>query len=162
VVFRFGLNRVAALSAIFVLAAGCSDDTAPPSPTNDAEVECTGDPRADAYAANMEKLGEGGIFTFRLVSSDPAPPVKGTNAWTIDVLDTSGAPVDGMELDVTPYMPDHGHGTSIVPQITDMGAGEYSVTPLYLFMGGIWEVTIEASDGDASSDSAVFTFCIRS
>ncbi len=130
---------------------------------NDAAMECTGDPRADMYAANMEKVGESGLFTFRLVSSDPAPPVKGTNGWTLEILDDGGMPVDGMTIDVTPYMPDHGHGTSIVPQITDMGDGEYSVTPLYLFMGGIWEVTIDATSSDgASTDSAVFTFCIRS
>jgi hypothetical protein len=43
-------------------------------------------------------------------------------------------------------------------QITESSSG-YQIAPLYLFMGGIWQVTIQATSG-AQSDSTVFSFCI--
>src|SRR5207253_1721941 len=51
-------------------------------------------------------------------------------------------------------------GTSVVPQITPAGDGTYAITPLYLFMAGLWETTINV-DAGAGKDVAVFSFCIE-
>jgi hypothetical protein len=113
----------------------------------------------------MEQAGDHGTINVRLVSATPAPPIKGNNAWTLEVTDASGAPLDGLTLTVKPYMPDHRHGSSITPQVAAAGHGTYDVTLLNLGMPGIWTVTFDVaaagSTGDAgATDSATFTFCI--
>jgi hypothetical protein len=69
---------------------------------------------------------------------------------------------------VSPYMPDHGHGTSITPVATGEGSGDYQVAPLYLFMSGYWEITLSmlappsGADAGASGppETVVFKTCI--
>ncbi|MFT3838245.1 MAG: FixH family protein [Myxococcaceae bacterium] len=88
----------------------------------------------------------------------PGPPLRGTNTWQLKVLDTAGQPVTGATLTVTPFMPEHGHGSQVVPTITADG-DQYKITNLYLFMPGLWKVTVQAMNG-ATTDSAAFTFCV--
>ncbi len=121
-------------------------------------VGCLTDMRAMTYAANMELPSKEARLKLVLVSSDPAPPTKGNNNWMLKVLDAAGAPVMGATLDVKPFMPDHGHGTSIVPTITPAGDA-YKVDNVNLFMAGLWQVTITVSAG-MKSDFGVFSFCI--
>jgi hypothetical protein len=143
-------------------AAGCSHSSsagpADAAPADDAAqtVGCQ-DPRADTYTANLTKTGK--VYTFVLVSSDPAPPGIENNSWTVKVLDASGNAVAGTQLQVVPYMPDHRHGTT-VPTITAQPDGSFSVTQVNLFMPGLWQVTVTATAG-ATTDSAVFAFCIQ-
>jgi hypothetical protein len=100
------------------------------------------------------------LFTFVLANADPAPPAKGMNTWQLTIKDASGALVDEAAITVKPFMPDHGHGTSIAATITPASAGTYTVAPVYLFMAGLWQVTFTATKG-ATTDSAVFSFCIE-
>jgi hypothetical protein len=59
-------------------------------------------------------------------------------------------------------MPDHGHGTAIRPVISPLpDAGNYKVTPLYLFMAGLWEVTFDVTTASGAQDAVVFSFCIQ-
>jgi hypothetical protein len=136
-----------------------SDNPASADGGGDGLIGCTNDPRALTYTANMQQVGVGRLLTFVLVKSDPAPPVKGTNTWTVKLLDTMGHAVTGASLSVVPKMPDHGHGTSIVPQVAPAGDG-YVVSSVYLFMAGLWQVTIQAQSA-AGNDTAVFQFCIE-
>jgi hypothetical protein len=141
---------------------GCGDDGAQP----DAGYNCELETRDDEYTAGMEKTGAGGM-TFRLVSSDPAPPSRYDNTWVIEILDDTGAPLDGATVEVTPFMPDHGHGTGIAAVVTEDPDvdGRYLVEPVNLFMPGLWEITIEATPAGgtaADRDEAVFSFCIAS
>jgi len=155
-----GMPRLA-LAALALLGA-CGDDGALP----DAGYNCEIEDRDDVYTAGMEKTGADGM-TFRLVSSDPAPPSRYDNTWVIEILDAGGAPLDDAEVEVVPFMPDHGHGTGFVAVVTpdpDVD-GRYTVVPVNLFMPGLWEVTIRATPAGgtaADRDSAVFTFCIAS
>ncbi len=121
-------------------------------------IGCLTDVRAMTYAANMQLPSKEGRLKLVLESSDPAPPIKGNNNWMLKVLDATGAPVTGATLMVVPKMPDHGHGTSIVPTITPMG-DTYRIGNVNLFMAGLWEVTISVSSG-MNSDYGVFSFCI--
>jgi len=129
--------------------------------TTDAmTIGCVNDPRAMTYTADMMlTMTATQKLKFELVSSMPGPPVKGNNTWTVKLFDANNQPVTGAMMKVTPYMPDHGHGTSVVPQITPMG-DSYTVTPLYLFMAGLWQVTIEVDSSPSGADTAVFYFCI--
>jgi hypothetical protein len=112
----------------------------------------------------MEQTGASNTFSVKLTSINPNPVFKGNNAWTIQVVDKSGGPVTGASITVKPFMPDHGHGSSIIPQVT-AGAdpGSYDISLLNLFMPGIWTVTIVVTTGTAPStvtDQSVFTFCV--
>jgi hypothetical protein len=126
-----------------------------------AVVSCQSDPRVDTYVANLAKRSSGGTFTGTLVASDPAPPAIGTNTWTLRIDDANGQPLANATVDVKPFMPDHGHGTSIRPVVTAGPApGTYQVTPLYLFMPGVWRVTVSVQVGTAPADTVDFFFCV--
>jgi YtkA-like len=138
------------------------DDLLEPDPDADVFIPCTDDPRADQYTAGMQKVGLKNQITMTLVSSEPAPPFKGTNTWTMLVADNGKAPQSGATLAVLPFMPDHGHGTAIKPVISSLpNAGNYQVTPLYLFMAGLWEVTFNVTTATGAQDTVVFSFCIQ-
>ncbi len=120
-------------------------------------VNCTNDPRVAAYAPNLSVNSTGGGMKFVLVSSDPAPPAKGTDTWALRVTDTSGQAMSGLSLSAVLFMPDHGHFSPVTPQITSNGGGNYTATNLYFFMPGVWRITFNVA---SPSDSAVYQLCI--
>jgi hypothetical protein len=151
------------------------------SPTDTGVEDCSTDPLALTYAANMQQAGTAGAFKFVLVKSSSVgdqgqtvdgPPVQGTDTWVIKILDKQGAPVIGAAfptesgwptnwpVGVYPFMPHHGHGSSLWPMVTDNMDGTYTIDNLYLFMAGLWQVTINAKSG-TQTDSAVFGFCVQ-
>jgi hypothetical protein len=170
----FCLKKLAPLS-ILILGA-CSSSSSPgASPGKSAadggsvvdsgQVSCTADPRVDNYVAGLRKTGRAGALSFRLVSSDPAPPAKGSNTFVLQILDDTGARAP-VSLSIDLKMPDHGHGTSVVPTVTfDSTTQSFSVTPLYLFMAGVWQIDFQAHatafDAGTLVDSASFFFCIE-
>ena len=127
------------------------------SPTSPL-LGCEGVAGLDTYAANLSTAGSAGLFTFVLQSATPAPPHQGNNSWQLQVRDPQGKAVTGLSLTVKPFMPQHGHGSSVVPTVTASGDG-YQITNLYLFMSGAWAITLTATQGDRS-DVGVFNLCI--
>ena len=82
--------------------------------------------------------------------------------WSLSGVVAKGLkPLDGVTIDVVPFMPDHGHGTSIDAVVTpaDSGAGEYSISRVNLWMPGLWQVTLRTQAGGATDD-VVLAFCI--
>ena len=79
----------------------------------------------------------------------------------LSVTDMGGAPLDAT-ITVTPMMPDHGHGTPVEAVVTPSAdtPGEYEISPINLFMAGLWEVTLDLDLSEAS-DSVVFAFCVE-
>ena len=150
-------NRSIALlaAALFVACGGSSS-----SGGDDAgEVNCQNDPRVLTYAPNVSVTSTAGGTKYALVSS-PAPPAKGNDTWTLHVTNaSSGQPMAGLNLGIKTLMPDHGHGSPTTPAITDKGGGDYTVTPLYLFMPGVWQITFFPSATPA--DTAAFMFCVQ-
>jgi hypothetical protein len=115
----------------------------------------------DTYVANLAKVSASGNLKVTLVSSDPAPPAVGTNTWSIHVADGAGASMSGAPITIASFMPDHGHGSSVRAVITPQADGNYSVTPVYLFMPGVWRVTFALPATDAAPVEQVqFFFCI--
>ena len=77
------------------------------------------------------------------VRSSPSPPRRGTDAFQLRVTDVrTSAPVDGLTLTVTPFMPAMGHGTSVAPEVTAEGGGVYVARGVNLFMPGRWELRV--------------------
>ena len=188
------LTLAATLSALGAL--GCHGDGAPAPPPSDADFySCADETRAIPYTKGMTIDSRAGTFAITLLDSffmeiagpRSEAPAKGTNSWTVRIADAATAqPLDGLTVVVTPRMPDHPHGT--LPVVVEpLGAGSYSVAPLYLYMAGLWNVRFDietplasgaaATDLDAaapavdaaddagattgsSSDTATFPICI--
>jgi hypothetical protein len=132
------------------------------SPAPDAPSVCDSETRDDVYAPGLAKTGPAG-YVVRMIESIPAPPARGNNEWTLEVLAPAGPGQPGLGLTAVPFMPDHGHGTTIVAEDTDLGAGRYRLTPVNLFMRGFWTVRVgvraEAGAG-AELDVVTFAFCV--
>ena len=119
---------------------------------------------AEPYVDNLEKPGKSQQVVFTLVSAEPTPPSIGSNHWTIDVRDNDGQPITGLKLSAATWMPLHAHGSPIVASSVEQGAGRYRVSPVELFMPGLWEITLSANGGELAGavvdDKAVFRFCV--
>ncbi len=152
------IHMAAALATVLQLGAcGAGDDAG----TADAfSARCSQDTRADTYVPGLEKTGA--AVTMVLLESTPGPPAKGDNRWLLLVKDSAGLPLSDLAMTVTPFMPDHGHGTSIKTVVTTgANPGEYVVDPINLWMPGYWEVTVRVTDGASIDDSVIFGPCIE-
>jgi hypothetical protein len=112
----------------------------------------------------MSVMSSAGVFAVELLSSSPGPPVKGQNTWAIKVAEVAtGTALDGLDVSVTPRMPDHpSHGTRPVV-VTPAVGGTYTLEPVYLYMSGVWDVTmtiVGAMVGAGTTDTAVIPICI--
>jgi hypothetical protein len=144
--------------------AACGSSTPPPAvvtPTDAGFIDCTTDPRVLQYAPNLTVTSASGALDFILLNSNPAPPAAETNVWAMKITNSSGVSQPDVTANVVPFMPDMGHGTSIVPSMTSNGDGTYAVQPLYLFMAGVWTITFTTVPASGPSDSAVFFFCVE-
>jgi hypothetical protein len=155
------LLNVIAAAALGVLACSSessSTSTSASSTSSNADsgptVTCASDPRVDTYVANLTKASTSGQMKVTLVASDPAPPVKGTNVWTVKVTDAAGNPMPG-DLTIAPFMPDHGHPSPTKPDVAPQPDGTIKISSLYLFMGGVWRITITSG-----TESVAFFFCV--
>jgi hypothetical protein len=101
-----------------------------------------------------------GTLAVKILDSEPGPPIKGVNTMNLEVTDASGAPVDGAKITVTPWMPDHAHGSSVVPSVAPAGGGKYTVSNVYFIMAGLWEVKFTVQSGAAQPQEADFFFCL--
>jgi hypothetical protein len=144
--------------AVAVAVSGCGGGGGSPSPGTST---CSTDSRGETYLPGMSQIGQDHLLTVKLMSSNPGPPIKGNNDWVIAVVDANGLPVDGLAINVVPFMPDHGHGTPIKVAVTPMGHGTYQLSPVNLFMAGLWQVTINMTTADMKVDQSVFSFCIE-
>jgi YtkA-like len=134
----------------------------------DAEeiVDCSTIQGVDTFTVPLKHQGINGALEFQMMSAEPAPPARNSNTWIVQINSmTSGVvgnPVDGATFNVTPFMPAHQHGTPIPVKITPAGtSGQYTLDPVFFSMPGVWETTISVSSG-ATTDSAVYKFCIPS
>ena len=130
---------------------------------DDASYNCETETRDDEFVVGLTKPGAMEKLQFALTSAMPAPPSRGDNTWTLQ-LDGAAGPMSSAAITVTPFMPDHQHGTPITVGVEAMPTpGQYKLTPINMWMPGLWEVTISASAGEPPvEDSVVFRFCIPS
>ena len=140
-----------------------------PEGLNDGSVIQKSSERLEQQADNassdtLERAGNTGALNFRLMSITPAPAARGDNDWIVQLNMLSsgvvGAPLTGATLKVTPFMPAHGHESGVTATITELAdPGQYKLSPVNFSMNGIWETTIRGTLG-ATTDSAMFKFCI--
>ena len=149
----------AALAALAALAASACDEAMTTSDAQDTAVDCAAESRDDTWAPGLEKTGSEGLVTVRFVDATPAPPARFENRWTLEVRNQDDAPQDDLPIDVTPFMPDHAHGTSSVPTVEGLGSGRYRIEKIDLWMPGLWEIRLAVGEG-VEVDRLVFRFCI--
>jgi hypothetical protein len=160
--------RLLVAGTLFVSAcswsSGDDDSSAQTSADAGPAYNCAVETRADTFVVGLDKVGTASALDFKLVSATPAPPARGDNTWELQVSAMTGGVVGsgitGASLTVTPFMPDHAHGTPIQVGITDKGNGMYELSPVNLWMPGLWQTTIQASNANGASDQAVFSFCL--
>ena len=146
--------------ALPLLLAACSSDGSN-NMGDDTSYNCAAETRDDDFVVGLQKTGESGKLVFALMSATPAPPARGDNEWILQ-LTSAAAPVQGAAMVVTPFMPDHQHGTPTTVTIEPTATpGQYKLTPVNMWMPGLWETTIKAS-ANGDQDQAVFRFCIAS
>lgn len=113
-------------------------------------------PVAEAAAASV--TSESGSYRVSVHSAPDAAPTRGVNTLRIVVTRTSdGAPAEGLDLEVVPWMPAMGHGASVRPSVSgDTQPGIFTVTNVNLFMPGLWE--LRTTIGGAASDHVTPSF----
>lgn len=160
---RFAVRPyVLALAVATIAVTACSssgDDAGSSSGSTATTSACATDTRKDIYTAGLAKQTSGAL-SVKLMDATPAPPAKQSNALTFVVTDAAGKPVDGATLSVTPFMPDHGHGSSVKSTITPMGGGIYEVANVYLPMPGLWRLTVTVQMPNVAAQDVAFSFCI--
>ena len=153
---------VVVTAAVMLASAGALSACSGGSPAEpDATTNCVGDPRGETFVVGITKTGKDNRLTFALMEATPAPPARGDNTWIVDISQ-AGVPVVGAVVTVKPFMPDHRHGSAIDTVVTPDTTvpGRYQLSPVNLWMPGIWEVTITATPVGGTKDLAVFSFCI--
>lgn len=119
---------------------------------------CAEETRTVDYAPSLTASGSLGT-TVTLVRSVPGPPVVGNNVWELLVEDEAGQAVVGAEVAVTPFMPDHRHGSPLAVVVTERGDGYYRAKPLNFSMPGYWNTRVQVTTS-AWQDTAAFKLCM--
>jgi hypothetical protein len=109
---------------------------------------CGGSPTAP-LSGTQTVASDLGTYTLHIDTS-PDPAIRGVNSVTYTITDKTGTAVDGLMLQVVPWMPSHGHGTSVQPTVISKGMGVYEIDNVLFFMPGHWELrtAFMGSSGD--------------
>ena len=133
---------------------------APHVPDAGPSDSCLNSAGVDAWSNGLARTSSSGKLKVTLESGDPTPPARGNNSWTVTLTDGDGNAIPNAQPVAVPYMPLHGHGSSVTPDMTSTGGPDYTVAPLYFFMPGIWQVTLSATPDAGPADRVQFEFCI--
>ena len=121
-------------------------------------VGCAEETRALPYAEGLEVVSQLGMRV-TLLESRPAPHV-GDHTWTLRIVEADASPVLGASVKVSPFMPDHHHGSPLVPSVAEQENGVYVADPVELIMPGYWRTTIRVTT-DSWTDSVAVPLCIE-
>lgn len=89
--------------------------------------------------------------------AEPAP-IPDNASFELDVVLTdraTGAPMEDVQLFVSAWMPDHGHGMVRNPEATHVGDGVYRVRGMLFHMPGEWQLFLDVVR-DGISERAAF------
>lgn len=81
------------------------------------------------------------------IALHPQPSVVGDNRLELTLRDAQGDPLEGATVEVSPWMPAHGHGSKDVAA-EESEAGHYGTDELHFNMPGVWELRIHVVSGE--------------
>ena len=126
-----------------------------------ASSPCDDETRSQPFEVGAEAVGEQERLVVDLVEVGASFLEVGSTNWVISISDTSsGEPISGCDVDVTLWMPDHGHGSGS-PDLSEQTDGTYAIDDLFFSMGGYWTITTSITCAELT-DIAVFGFCVES
>jgi plastocyanin len=111
---------------------------------------------AKHFADSTLQFTENGLFGVEMVIPDKRLYI-GINSIDLIIHDMAHRDIDGAEVEVTPWMPEMGHGAFSAPKVTEKGSGLYSIENIVMIMGGHWELRVAISKDD-QKDKLVFDF----
>lgn len=144
--------RAPTLSPLWLLCAlACG---APPSEPEPAPEPLAPTPVEPAALDASWTVGESGWVAARFSSTPEPLPLNAMCELEVELVAAEGehAPLEGVELRASAWMPDHAHGTNYQPRTTELGGGRYRVRGLLLHMPGYWELFLDVEDGAGGSD----------
>ena len=155
-------SRLFPLVLACISCGGKDADSSAGSWGGDDPVDCGGDP-VDILP-DVSVRCEIGDCSLQVISTDPGPPDRGDNTWTLQVLDATDAAMSITALQGSPFMPAHNHGTSPADHAgisTDQVT--WTVGPFDLFMPGLWElrVAILLDEPTDAERQAIIPFCVE-
>ena len=155
---------------LLALAAGCrvtrsgaAPEPEPPGPAAGGE---TAGPQAEPLkpAEDPDRTALGSHGRYRLSYRPEPDPIPLNRSFELELTvrgaGGGGPPVDGLDLRVSGWMPDHGHGMNRRPRVTPQGGGRYLVRGMLLHMPGHWEIYVELVDDD-QAERARFDVLLR-
>ncbi len=147
---------------LFAAGCGAHDDTHGDAHSDAGTlVGCESDPRVIAVAPGLSVPVPGSTLALEVVSTTPTPPARGTNGWVVRLTSTDPAVAAAAQVaEVTPTMPDHGHGSSVKPSITRRPDGDYEIGAITLAMPGVWSIAFRVQLGDGTQATATLSICI--
>jgi hypothetical protein len=102
--------------------------------------------------------GDSSKLRVEMRSAPDQPLTAGLGSIELRVTDAeTGAPVEGLDVTLTPWMPAMGHGTSVVPQLVSADKGRYVFDNVSLFMPGEWQLRTHFAGAVADSVEPVFS-----
>jgi YtkA-like protein len=110
---------------------------------------CSGGGSSETFGAAPAATVTDGVLDVQVFV--PTPLVRGVGEVKLVVRDAAGAPVDGLSVDLQPWMPAMGHGSSTVPVVTGAGGGVYVASDVALLMAGEWQLRTTVSGAVADS-----------
>lgn len=119
---------------------------------------CRNNPAVIEYEPDLTVASPNGM-TVRLERSAPLPGV-GNHTWFFQVSSPGGVPVVGADIRVTPFMPEHRHGSPLTAVVAEQGEGAYEAYPVEFTMTGYWRTTIRVVT-TGWTDAAVVPLCIE-
>jgi hypothetical protein len=141
--------------AILLFTLGCAGS----GPTDTANGPIA--PLADASIAPYTiATSESGALRVEVRTTPDQPPTRGLSTIALDISDAkTDAMQGGLELQVVPWMPAMGHGTSVKPAVEARPDGTYVVSRVNMYMGGQWDLRISTSG--TVTDRVTLHFSIR-
>jgi len=130
-----------------LLAAACAGcgGVAPSTPTESFP--------ADPYVVVTSDQGK---LAIEVRTGPSQPPGRGETDVQLVVRGAAGELVEGLAIQVTPWMPIMGHGTSVSPTVSGGDAGIYYLRNVSMYMAGVWELRTKFSGTVMDSATPVF------
>jgi len=149
------------LATIAFLTAGCGakDGDSGTYEATPSDAGCGGE--TVTVAPGLQVACTTGDCALEIVATDPAPPDRGDNTWTVRLVDNTGSDLPVKTLTTAPFMPAHDHGTVPADYAGTLSDSGWSIGPFDLFMPGLWELRTAARLDNNTDVAIVVAFCVE-